>query len=58
MCLHLRLTHNPFPPRTPRTDAVLDKLHLHTIGDLAKWKYVAWAQSLVALAEFETDGTH
>jgi hypothetical protein len=37
---------------------VTKKLHLHTIKDLAHWKYVGWAQALTTLAEYEsTDGS-
>lgn len=45
----------PASPPFLRTDDVFKKLHLHTVADLAKWKYVAWAESLVALAEQESE---
>ncbi len=31
----------------------LEKLGLKTVRDLAEWKYVAWAQAIVALAKTE-----
>lgn len=31
----------------------LEKLGLKTVRDLAEWKYVAWAQGIVALAKTE-----
>lgn len=31
----------------------LEKLGVKTVRDLAEWKYVAWAQAIVALAKTE-----
>ena len=36
------------------TDSTLAKLRVKTVGDLAKWKFVLWAQALVELAQFES----
>ena len=33
--------------------AQLAKLGVKTVRDLAEWKYVAWAQAIVALAKVE-----
>lgn len=33
--------------------ALLAKLGVKTVRDLAEWKYVAWAQAIVALAKVE-----
>jgi hypothetical protein len=35
------------------TGKALAKLGLKTVRDLAEWKFVAWAQAIVALAKTE-----
>jgi hypothetical protein len=37
---------------------VLKELKISSVGDLAKWKYAAWAEALTVLAGFErADGS-
>ena len=38
------------------TDSVLKVAHITTIGKLAEFKYALWAESIVELAKFETEG--
>mmetsp|Transcript_19998 Transcript_19998/g.34245 ORF Transcript_19998/g.34245 Transcript_19998/m.34245 type:complete len:174 (+) Transcript_19998:56-577(+) len=37
-------------------DSALTPAHLTSIEKIATWKYALWAESLVELAKFETDG--
>lgn len=36
-----------------RSDAALADLGIKTVEDLGNWKYAAWADALVTLAEYE-----
>jgi RecG-like helicase len=36
---------------------LLEKLHVKTVGDLAEFKYCRWAESIVAIAEYEETET-
>lgn len=36
-----------------RTDNALKELKVNSVGDLAKFKYAAWADSLTTLAAYE-----
>jgi len=35
-------------------DGTLKELHVHSIKDLAHWKYCLWAEAIVTLAKYET----
>lgn len=37
----------------PKSDEVLGELGIRSVQDLADWKYAAWADALVTLAEYE-----
>lgn len=37
------------------TDGVLEGLRVKTIGDLASWKYAAWAEAIAQAAELESE---
>ncbi|KAI8463174.1 MAG: hypothetical protein J3K34DRAFT_444916 [Monoraphidium minutum] len=37
------------------TEAAFSQLRIHTIADLASWKYARWAEALVEAAEFENE---
>lgn len=38
-----------------RAYELLAALKIHTLKDLAKWKYAAWAEAIASLAKYETD---
>jgi hypothetical protein len=37
----------------PWTDGALAELKIHSVADLSKYKYCAWAQALTVLAAYE-----
>jgi hypothetical protein len=51
----LKLLMLPLPHGCCRTDGALQQLKIKSVGDLAKWKYAAWADALVTLAEYERE---
>jgi hypothetical protein len=39
-------------------DEALAPAHITSIEKLATWKFAVWAEALVELAKYETDGGH
>jgi hypothetical protein len=33
--------------------AALDPFHVHTVSDLANWKYTSWAEAITLLSKYE-----
>lgn len=43
----------PFPLPLARAVAALGPLGVSTVGDLANWKYAAWAEAMTTLSKYE-----
>jgi hypothetical protein len=47
------MLNNATAAAAARADEVLGELGVKSVADLAGWKYAAWADALVTLAEYE-----